>query len=439
MRHFYKKTAASFLALTAPACVLAQASEDVLPLAAPFEFLGIKDVKIATTYVYDHGSLAAWNGEGLHAGIVDVSMMLFNHTDIPKGMTAPESAEFSCSVVDATGTVAFERETDLTYTFKRLPFVKNVSKGISVSGTLLRGGKYKAVAGISPDLFALEREFVLPDEASMQVMDNAVSVGAPLSPKLWLTSGYPYVPADFAGENKLRWTVTKAATATEPATDVAEHDEVFELQSETADLAAFATLNLKIEDPAPGVYVYTVSSPDFAPANYTFKGFVNDVFVPVVTIDKESYKVGESTEAVVTAEMDFDYPYVGAAAEGEPTVTVVAKLLEQETKAEYRDAAWASAPMHCVGRVKVPLDKVTAEVVKEHNGEVLLTLSFLFNGVLRCELPITLHFEDGASAPVIVADPTIRAVRYFNVMGMEIDPSTYRGLIITSDGRKLLR
>lgn len=81
-----------------------------------------------------------------------------------------------------------------------------------------------------------------------------------------------------------------------------------------------------------------------------------DVLNPEISLDSDVYTVGESKEATVKLDMSYGYPYVGAwASSGEPTVTVNADLLGEQTNAEYSDAVWADSDMHCNAEVKVPL------------------------------------------------------------------------------------
>lgn len=220
----------------------------------------------------------------------------------------------------------------------------------------------------------------------------------------------------------------------------AEKRETFELKSETSTLAADATLNLTVEDIEPGEYLYTLTS-DFAPANYSFKAYVYDVLMPEISIDKSVYTVGESREAIVKVEMDYGYPYVGAATSSDkPTVTVNAELLNEVTSVSYSDEAWADSDMHCIAEIKIPLEKVTEETVTENKGEIPLNLSILFNDAIKYETTISLPFVGGSSGiHDIDADNSGKShARYFNIFGVEVDES-YRGLVITSDGKKIVR
>lgn len=405
------------------------------PLSGDFDFLAVKDISLQTTYVFEYGQIKHWEGEGLHSGVESFGFTLFNCKDIPKNIELPDNPSFICEIKDMEGNLVNRHEMDLTSTFNMLKFVNKLNKNISAGMSVIRGGKYTLTAKITPGMFSYETEIILVDEPNMQVYDNTTTVDTLLCPKVVMTSGYPYNPADFSGKKQLHWQI---AAADYPSSVIAEKDEVFELKSETTDLAAVDSLRLSTENPGPGKYIYTLTS-DFAPANYSFTAIVNDVLHPEITFDKASYTVGESKEAIVKVDMSYGYPYVGAASSSDkPTVTVCADLLGEETSVSYSDETWADSDMQCTAEIKVPLDKVTAEAVRENNGELPINLSILFNGIIKYETALSLHFESGSSGiHNINADNSDKSnVRYFNILGVEVEES-YRGFVITSDGRKI--
>lgn len=333
------------------------------------------------------------------------------------------------------GSMVKREEVDLTSFFNMLKFVKkfNVSKGMSV----IRGGEYTLTAKITPELFSYETEMILVDEPNMQVSDNITTVDNLLGPKILLSGGYPCDPAYSTGTKHLHWQI---APYDAPDAVIEENDETFELKAEISNLAPVDSIRLDVENLRPGMYLYTLMS-DFAPANYSFTFKVFDVLVPDITFDKEVYTVGESREAIVKVDMTYGYPYVGVgSSSGEPTVTVCADLLGEETSVSYSDEAWVDSDMHCMAEVKVPLEKVTVEAVTENNGDLPLQLSILFNGTTQYETVLSLHFDnDSSSIHGINADNSDKSkVRYFNILGVEVDES-YRGLVINSDGKKIIR
>lgn len=411
---------------------------DFVPLTAPYDFLAVNGFTLKTNYIFEHGNPVSWEGEGLHAGIQSFSMSFFNCKEIPEDMEVPANPLYIFEIKDMEGRMVARHEQDLTSTFRMLAFSDSFTKSFTEGDNILRGGKYKLTADITPSLFTYEREFTLPDEPGIQVFNTSALVDSLLCPSVILTGGYPYDPVEISGEKRLHW---RLASAKSPETAIVERDDIFELKSDTPTLAAVDSLILSVDNLEPGEYIYTLSS-DFAPANYSFKAIVNDVLNPEISLDKTTYILGDNEEAVVKVEMSYSYPYVGApsASSSEPTVTVCAGLLGEETSESYSDAAWADSDMRCTAEIRVPLAKVTEETVKEYEGEIPLNISIKFNDVTKFHKDLPLKFETTPSGiGIIEAEESAgSATGYFNILGIEVDKS-YRGLVITSDGRKIIR
>lgn len=431
--------ALKFLLLCAcmlPATGLRAQEAEYTPLNGDFDFLAVKDIKMRTKEVLEYGSLIPWVGGDLRAGVVELNFHLFNCKEIPKPINLPENPSCIYTIKDLEGNIVVSKEISLESQFGNLRFTHKFSRKFSIGLLVRRGGKYNVTMEITPGLFSYETEITLVDEPNMLVYDKETSVDTLLCPKLIMQSGYPCIPADISGKKHLHWLL---ASADSPADVIAENDEVFELKSETPDLAAVDSLTLTPVNLQPGEYRYTLTS-DFAPANYSFTAKVFDVLNPDISLDKEFYTVGESREAIVKVNMSYGYPYVGAdSSPDKPIVTVCADLLGEETSVSYSDEAWADSDMHCMADVKIPLENVTAEAVKENKGELPLHLSILFNGTTQYETVFPLRFESGSSGiHGINADNSDKSkVRYFNILGVEVD-EYYRGFVITSDGRKLI-
>lgn len=416
--------------------VWAQESE-YTPLSGDFDFLAVRNIKISTIEVLDHGTMVFWDGDGLHTGTEQLRINLFNCKDIPKNIALPDDPKFICKIKDMDGNLVTEKESSVESTFNRLRFVRNLNTNFDSRQLVKRGGKYVISAEITPDLFYYETEILLPDDPCIHVFDKESTVDTLLCPQIFLSGGYPYNPSDFSGAKHLHWQI---AATDAPDAVIEEKDETFELKSESADLAPVGSVRLDVANLRPGKYIYTITS-DFAPANYSFTATVEDVLDPEITLDKESYTAGESKEAIIKVDMNYGYPYVGAGSSSDkPTVTVNAVLLDEETSVSYSDEAWVDSHMHCMAEVKVPLEKVTAEAVSENKGEFPLHLSILFNDTTKYETTLPLHFERGSSGiHGINADNSDKSkVRYFNILGVEVDES-YRGLVISSDGKKIIR
>lgn len=428
--------------LTVCACML-QATNlraqdpDYTPLSGDFDFLAVRNIRLSTIEVLDHGTMTFWEGDGLHTGTVQLRINLFNCKPIPKNIALPDDPKFICKIKDMDGNLVADSESSLESTFNKLRFVRNLNTDIDARQLVKRGGKYVISTEITPGLFYYETEMILPDEPCIHVFDRESKVDTLICPEIFLSGGYPYNPADFSGEKHLHW---KIAPADAPDAVIEEKDETFELKSESADLALVDSIRLHVANLRPGKYLYTITS-DFAPANYSFTATVDDVLDPEITMDRETYTVGESKEAIIKVDMSYGYPYMGSSSSSsKPTVTVSANLLGEETSVSYSDETWADSDMHYIAEVKVPLEKVTAEAVTENNGELPLHLSVLFNGTTKYETALSLHFESGSSGIHNVnADNSDKSkVRYFNILGVEVD-EFYRGFVITSDGKKIIR
>ena len=410
--------------------------DNYTPLSGDLNFLAARITELFTTNVLDHGSMKDWDSKSLHAGLQRISLNLFNCKPIQKNIPLPDDPKSICKIKDLDGNVVAIHEYSLDAVFKKMQFSNRVNTYVKSNLLVKRGGKYIVTSEITPGLYYSETEITLPDEPCIHVFNKTSYVDTLLCPTIFLSGGYPYDAADFTGTKHLHWQI---ATADAPDVVIKEKDEIFELKSESADLAPVDSMRLDVENLRPGIYLYTLTS-DFAPANYSFTFDVYDILAPDITFDKEVYTVGESREAIVKVDMSYGYPYVGADSSfGEPTVTVCADLLGEETSVSYSDEAWADSDMHCIAEVKVPLEKVTAEAIKENKGELPLQLSIQFNGTTKYETAISLHFESGSSGiDGINADKSDKSkVRYFNILGVEVDES-YRGFVISSDGRKLI-
>lgn len=434
------KTALKYLVVCIcmlPSTGMRAQDSDYTPLSGYYDFLAVRDIELSTEEVLVYGQLTPWTSGGLHAGVVGLHFNLFNCDDIPKPIILPENPSFIYTVKDLEGNIVARNEVSLESQFGSLRFVKKFSRKCTTGLLVKRGGKYTITLEITPELYSYETEITLVDEPKMHVFDITTTVDTPLCPKVVMSSAYPYNSADFSGKKHLHWTL---ASGDSPDEIIAEKDEYFELKSEISDLAAVDSLTLTVANLNPGNYLYTLTS-DFVPANYSFTASVHDVLDPEITLDRVSYTVGESKEAIVKVDMSYGYPYVGAySLSDEPTVTICADLLGEETSVSYSDEAWADSDMHCMAEVKIPLEKVTAEAVTENRGELPLHLSILFNGTTKYETALSLHFDcDSSGIHGINTDYSDKSkVRYFNILGVEVDES-YRGLVITSDGRKIVR
>lgn len=95
--------------------------------------------------------------------------------------------------------------------------------------------------------------------------------------------------------------------------------------------------------------------------------------------------------------------------------------------------------MQYLANADVPIGNLTSEVAQEHEGEIPLDITIAFNGETQFSGAVILPFEYQNSVPeTVITDPTAnKEVKYYNVFGQPVT-NTYKGVVITSDGKKLL-
>lgn len=410
-------------------------------LATPFpgelDFLEVVDCRLSTAAVFEDGSPVIWSCEEMRSGIQSFSLTLRNGKDIPENFTMPESPAFYFSILNPAGEETASTQKDISNDFRKLQLVTKFQSNYSASLTVNRGGQYTVKAGFSPNLFSYEKDMILNEEAGVQVLDKTFRADSVLSPKVKITSGYPYDPAAVVGQHSLRWTVIRQE---EPDVLIADNTIPFVLVSDSPLLAAVADLTLSVSDVAPGDYIFTLSS-DYTPANRTFKARVNDFLRVDASLDKMVYKAGGDKSATLKMNMNYGFPYINASSStNKPTISVTTVLLDDSKTTEFSDEAWADAPMQYTADVEIPLQAVTQEIVENCEGEVPVTVSVAFNSALQYEAIIKIPFEYRSSGieNVMSEAPLSKNVRFFNLLGVEVDEN-YKGLIITSDGHKFIR
>ena len=89
--------------------------------------------------------------------------------------------------------------------------------------------------------------------------------------------------------------------------------------------------------------------------------------------------------------------------------------------------------------IRIPFDDVTVETLREYDGRLPLDVSVYFNGQTQYSQTFDLLFRyDSTGIPGITTDSTDRPIKLYDINGIEVDAG-YHGLVITSDGTRLLR
>ena len=410
--------------------------QDATPLPGDLDFLEVVNCKLYTSAILEDWNPVLWSGEDMHSGMQAFSLILRNGKDISRDFTAPENPTFFFTVLDPEGKEVASTMKDISNDFRKLKYVKNFQANYNSSVVVLHGGQYNVKAGLSPELFSYDKSIILNEEAGAQVSDYTSRADSMLCPKVAITSGYPYDPTAVAGQHSLRWTVSKQD---EPEVLIADNTIPFELTSDTPLLAAVAELTLEVFDLEPDDYIFTLTS-DYTPANRTFKARVNDYLRVEASFDKTIYNAGEDKDAILKMDMNYGFPYIETSnVTNKPTISVSTELLGQSKTTDFSDEAWANAPMQYTADVEIPLQSVTQEAVENYEGKVPVTVTVAFNNDLQYKAIMVIPFEYQSSGiENITTDSSLsKDVRFFNLMGVEVD-ERYKGLIITSEGHKII-
>ena len=422
--------------LSSSAPISAQ-EQGATPLPGDLDFLEVADCKLYTSITFEDGSPRSWSGDGMHAGVQVFSLTLRNGKDVPRDFTSPENPTFFFTILDPEGKEVGSTVKDISNDFRKLKYVSKFQANYSSSLVVNRGGQYKVKAGLTPELFSYENDMILNEEAGAQVSDYISRADTILCPKVKISSGYPYDATAVARQHSLQWTVSRV---NEPDVLIADNTIPFELTSETPLLAAVNELTLEVSDLEPGDYIFTLSS-DYTPANRSFRARVNDYLRVEDSFDKMRYKADEDSEAVLKMEMNYGFPYIEkSSSTNKPTIYVTTDLQGESKTTEFSEEAWADAPMHYTADVVIPLQSVTQEIVDNYEGKVPLTVSVAFNNDLQYKAILEIPFEYKSSGiENVEADSSLsKNIRFYNLMGVEVDEN-YKGLVITSDGHKIIR
>ena len=147
--------------------------------------------------------------------------------------------------------------------------------------------------------------------------------------------------------------------------------------------------------------------------------------------------IGADNEVNLKIAMKYGYPYISLNSDtGNPTIIVTAELLGQEHIFKFSDEEWLNSNVDYTADISVPLNDVTYEIANEYDWELPLNINVVFNGLTQLEKTIEIPLADPSGIEPVNADDK-SSPKYYNVFGLPVDNS-YRGIVITSDGRKML-
>ena len=422
---------AFLIASTAP--IAAEAST-AIPMPAPLDFIGVDAPTVKTEFAYTAvDTFAYWADPGYHIGLQSTSLTWFNIKDIPEDFEVPESPYFYVNFIDAYGNSAASSKIDLTFDFEKLLFVDSFISNPTIKCSIMRGGEYTVEMGMSPNLYSHEERITVKDEACARVSGTRFKDNEDKTTTLFITSGYPYNPETVKGIHELSWVLTPE---NDPTYVIADGASPFSLETEQALMAAVDSVEFDFWAMEPGKYHCTVTS-DFTPANRTFDLEIVDVLKAEISKDKEHYVLGTDSEANLQIAMTYGYPYISVNEEtGTPTINVIAQLLDEEYTFNFSNENWRDSAVDYIADIKVPLKDVTYDIANENDWRVPLTIKVNFNGATQAEIPVEITIVN-TSGIESIGSGSAAAPRYYNVFGQSVDGS-YKGVAVTSDGRKLL-
>lgn len=439
MKHLDLKQKCQVAALTA-LCVTTAAwayhEEGPISLSGDLDFLSVKSIDIDTQSALDEENEPAdWTGDGFHVGTQRCGFVLYNSGDVPQPFNTPDECMAHFTITDAYNNEASSKELNLVNFLKTMKFTHSASRTEQIFASINRGGHYTFALEISPDYFLHEYEDDILDEACTRVDSTTTVIGLLLKPEIKITTGYPYDAASLSGEKTLHWSVSPDG---KPNQILIDKTETFQFDTTQPLLASVVSFELAADNLAPGKYVYTLQS-DFEGACRTFDAFVNDTVKADITLDKEIYDLDTDKEAKLTINMSYGYPYISKDSDTEESIiTISTELLNETNNSTFSDPSWADAEINYTTEVTVPLDAITEDVVKENEGELPLTVSIIFNGNAQYKeiIGLPIKYDDAGVSNIEIGKASACPV-YYNVFGVRVD-STYRGIVITSDGKKLI-
>lgn len=421
----------AFLLPSASTLATEETSYTLLP--TPWDFLAVKDQTIKTINAFIVNNIEYWDEPGFHTGIQQGRLTFFSIKDIPEEFEAPEAPNVYIKYTDAYGNLEASHKKDISQDFKTMEFVEGWNCSHSVGCTVNKGGQYTVEFGLSPDLYKDKQEIVIKDEACARVYRTIFKKGEPMTSILNITDGYPFDASLLTGEYTLDWTL---APVESPTSIIAEGNETFSLETDKPLIASTSTMNLEFGSLEPGKYVGIISS-DFAPAARTFDVEVNDVLQTDISFDKEQYVIGKDKEANLKISMKYGYPYISLNSDtGKPTIIIKAELLGQDYNYEFSNEVWSNSNVDYTADISVPLNNVSFDIAKEYDWALPMNIQIVFNGRTQMEKSIVIPVVDTSGVELIDADFKSSPI-YYNVYGQRVD-SSYRGIVVISDGRKML-
>ena len=428
-----KRTFSILICLIASSVTLTAEETTYASLPAPWDFLAVKDQKIKSVTAFLGNDYVFWEGEGFHTGLQEVTLTLFSTKEIPEEFDAPISPSIYLKYTDAYGNIEASHERDISDCFMMMKVLDSWEGSIGTGCTVNRGGEYTVEFGLAPGLFKEERQMTIKDEACARVYNTLFKSGEPMSSTLIVTGGYPFDTESIKGEHSLDWTLSPAGTSSSIS---GEGHETFTLETDKTLIAPVVNFNLDFGSLEPGKYLGSITS-DFSPANSTFNVEVRDVLQTDISIEKEHYVIGTDNEVNLKIAMKYGYPYISLNSDtGKRTIRIRTELLGEEHIFDFSEEAWGDSYVDYTADISVPLNDITHDIASQSDWKLPLEIKVIFNGTTQTEKLIEIPLANTSGIESINSDDK-SSPKYYNVFGQRVD-SSYRGIVISSDGRKIL-
>jgi len=416
----------------------------------------------STTRLYGDNNLidpyAPYEGEGLHAGFIDVSTNIIVDNGTAGDVVAPANQVYHVSFTDPYGRVPFVAETNdlISDIFAKLKYMEYSEGQYHVGKEICRGGQY-VYRNYIPGLdYNYEETVEVKDEPSARVRYKSVNVGSNIEVKTFYNTGYPYDVNQFNGSEKatLRlFALGKDDQGNPKETEVVMTEKTLRLYRPDQPLvAALDSMKLTYCDPEPGQYHLKMES------NWTQEGAnrdnilisVNDTVRCYAALDKSKYVAGTDKDMKLHMKLNYGYPYVTAEKEGEaPTVLIntyvltsddkTAETIQSSTK-KITDASLVDHPLDWEGDLDVALNIEEQEKAPTADCNLYVKVEVIFNGDTQYKkiIPFNYIAKVAPTGVKSITDNLSADDHWYGIQGTRLDSKPVQNGVYIHNQKKVI-